>query len=316
MKAWYKSLVAVACSGAILFGAGLGADPVQAKAINTQSFASVVLLPPQTNIPFQIQFVDGFKVNVTNGLTKAVSTFDVSANKATYVRQGVYQGNGKLAKKMNGFSQKLAQLIPYYDANGNLRWKGQQIIWGVNGEERIAVATSVWNVVDQKPQLLSVSVQKADWDNLPSTEVDVNSGFSMGKDITYVLDTKYADVTGDGVKDHIFLIGDKMGSAMNLRADHLRVVVREGESNQQTFISVGQRDSGHMPKLAITHGNPDGIKDILVTMPNATGDTYSLLTWKDNRPAAIVDQAQLNVRSVYQPVISAYGEAIAMNKGK
>ncbi|MFD2369548.1 hypothetical protein ACFSO0_06180 [Brevibacillus sp. GCM10020057] len=314
MKAWRKSLLAVACSGAILSGLGLGTDPVQAKALNPQTVASVVLLQPQYHIPFRVQFADGFKVNVTNEVTKAVSTFDVSANKATYVRQGVYLPNGKLAKQMNGFSEKLVELVPYYDAAGNLRWRGQQKIWGVNGEDRIAIATSVWNIVNQKPQLISVSVQKGDWDNLPSVDVEINSGFSMGKDITRVLDTKYADVTGDGVADHILLVGDKMGNAMNLRADHLVVVVREGKNNQQTFISVGNADSGHMPKLAITQGNPDGIKDILVTIPNPAGDTYSLLTWKDNHPAPVVDQASLNNRSVYQPVIGPYGEAVAMKK--
>lgn len=316
MKAWHKTLAAVACSGAILLGSGLGTVPVQAKAINPQAPASVVLLQPTQNIPFTIQFVEGFKVKVTNGLSKAVQTFDVSANKATYVRQGVYQPNGKLLKNMNGFSQKLAELVPYYDANGNLRWKGQQKLWGVNGDDHIAVATSVWNIVGQKPQLLGVTVEKGDWDNLPSPEVEINSGFSMGKDITYVLDTKYADVTGDGVLDHILLVGDKMGGYMNLQAQNLCIVVREGKANQQTYIPVGQKDSGYMPKLAITNGNPDGVKDILVTMPNPSGNTYSLITWKDNRPAPIVDQAKLNDRSIYQPIIGPYGEAVALKKRK
>jgi hypothetical protein len=316
MKAWQKKTVTVACSGAILMAAWLGADPVQAKVIQTQTFASVVLLQPQHNISYSIQFVDGFQAKVTNSVTKTTSTFDVSANKANYLRQGIYQGNGKLLKKTNGFSEKLVELVPYLDTNGNMRWKGQQTLWGISGEDRIAVATSVWNIVNEKPQLLSLTVQKGDWDNMPSPDVEINSGFSMGKDITYVLDTKYADVTGDGVKDHVLLVGDKMGNAMNLLAENLRIVVREGKTKQQTFTSVGKWDSGYLPKLSIGRANQDQIKDVLVTMPNTTGYYYSQFTWKNNRPVSVIDQAQLNDRRLYQPVMGTLGETVGMIKTK
>ncbi|MGG1660462.1 hypothetical protein [Brevibacillus sp. NRS-1366] len=312
MKKGYKTLAAILCSSGILMASSLGVDPVYAHTAQAQAFASMVLLQAQHNIPFSIQFIDGFKVKVTNNRTTAVNTFDVSANKATYVRQGIYQGNGKLQKITMGFAQKLVQLVPFTDASGNLRWKGQQTLWGVNGEDRIAVATSVWNIVNEQPQLLNVAVEAGDWDNLPSSDIEINSGFSMGGDITYVLDTKYADVTGDGVKDHVLLVGDKMGNAMNLLAENLRIVVREGKNKQQTFVSVGKRDSGTLPKLSIGDANYDQIPDVLVTMPTAAGQIYSQFTWKDNRPVPVVDQDKLNNRSAYQPVNGIYGEAIFM----
>lgn len=312
MKKGYKTLAAILCSGGILIASGLGADSVYANTAQSQAYASVVLLQPQHNIPFSIQFTDGFQVKVTNQRTKAVNTFDVSANKSTYVRQGVYLGNGKLQKSTPGFAQKLVQLVPFKDPSGTIRWKGQQTLWGVNNEDRIAVATSVWNIVNDQPQLLSVAVEQGDWDNMPSPAIDINSGFSMGRDITYVLDTKYADVTGDGVKDHVLLVGDKMGSAMNLYTENLRIVVREGKNNQQTFVSVGKRDSGTLPKLSIGDANADRIPDVLVTMPTSAGPVYSQFTWKDNRPMPVVDQDRLNNRSVYQPVNGLYGEAVFM----
>lgn len=318
MKLWQRTMATIVCSGAILMTSGLGASPVHANALPSQSqtYAPVVLLQPQHNIPFSVQFTDGFQAKVTNLRTKAVSTFDLSANKTTYLNQGIYQANGKLQKPTDGYVQKLVELVPFRDAKGNLRWMGKQNIWGVNNQDHIAVATSVWNIVDQKPQLLGVTVEKTDVDNLPSPDVSINSGFSMKSDSTFVLDTKYADVTGDGIKDHIFLVGDKMGMSMNQMAENLRVVVREGKDNQQTFISVGTRDKGLLPKLHVTDSNNDQVKDILVTMPTATGNVYSQITWKMNRPTPVVSQDQLNNRNLYQPVIGAYGEAVAMKRVK
>lgn len=304
--------MAIACSGAILMASGLGSDPVQAKGINTQAIASNVLLQPQQNIPFSIQFMDGFQAKITNGVTKAVSFADLSANKATYVRQGIYQANGTLLKKTDGFAQKLVELVPYLDANGHVRWKGQQILWGINGEDRIAVATSVWNFVNERPQLISVTVQQGGWDNLPSPDVNINTGFCMGSDLTYVLDTKYADVTGDGVKDHVLLVGDKMGSSMNLLAQNLRIVVREGRTNQQKSISVGAWDSGRLPKLSIVKESLGQNNDVLVTMSTPKGNVYSQISWRDNHPEAAIDQAKVNDPRLYQPVIGSFGEAIMM----
>lgn len=316
MKPWQKMMATIVWSGAILITSGLGAVPVHANALSSQTYAPVVLLQPQHHIPFSVTFTDGFQAKVTNLRTKAVSTFDLSGHKATYLNQGIYQPNGKLQKPTNGYVQKLVELVPFRDAKGNLRWMGKQIIWGVNNQDQIAVATSVWKIVDQKPHLLGVTLEKADVDNLPSPDVSINSGFSMKSDSTFVLDTKYADVTGDGVKDHIFLVGDKMGLSMNQTAENLRLVVREGKDNQQTFISVGARDRGLLPKLHITDGNNDQVKDILVTMPTASGNIYSQITWKSNRPTPVVDQDQLNNRSLYQPIIGAYGEAVAMKRVK
>ena len=314
MKRWQKAMAAIACSGAILIASGVGADPVHASTFQTQAYAPVVLLQPGQDIPFSVQFTAGFQAKVTNLRTKAVTTIDLSANKTKYMDKGIYQADGKLLRTMDGFTQKLVELVPFRDAKGNLRWIGKQIMWGFNNEDYVAVATSVWNVVDNKPQLLSLTVEKADEDNLPSQEVSINSGFSMRGDSTYVLDAKYADVTGDGVKDQILLIGDKMGFSMNQTAKNLRLVVREGKDHQQTIIPVGKRDQGLLPKLAIADGNQDQVKDILVTMPTAAGNVYSQITWKENRPRPVVEQDQLNNRTVYQPVMGVHGEAVAMKR--
>lgn len=100
MKLWQRTMATIVCSGAILMTSGLGAAPVHANALPSQSqtYAPVVLLQPQHNIPFSVQFTDGVQAKVTNLRTKAVSTFDLSANKTTYLNQGIYQANGKLQK--------------------------------------------------------------------------------------------------------------------------------------------------------------------------------------------------------------------------
>ncbi|WP_249179113.1 hypothetical protein [Brevibacillus sp. NL20B1] len=56
------------------------------------------------------------------------------------------------------------------------------------------------------------------------------------------------------------------------------------------------------------------MNDILITMPTETGKVYSVMTWKDNRPAALIDQQTVNNPAVYQPVIGRYGEAIGLQK--
>ncbi|WP_035299182.1 hypothetical protein [Brevibacillus thermoruber] len=314
MKAWCKTVSAVLCGGAILLTAGPNVEPVHAKTVNPQAFATVVRIQPQQSITFQITFVDGFRAQVTSSHFKGVTTVDVSPNKDGYVKYGVYQANGKLRKPITGFAEKLVQLVPYYEADGSIRYLGRQTLWGVDGYDRIAVATSVWTLVNQKPQLVGLTIDKGDWDNMPSPDVDVNTGFSMDKDSTFVLDTRYADVTGDGVRDHVLLVGHKMGASMNLLADDLRLVVREGKTNQQTYASVGQWDQAYLPKLHIGRYNQDSVNDILITMPTETGKVYSLMTWKGNRPAALIDQKTVNNPAVYQPVIGRHGEAVGLHK--
>lgn len=313
MKRLMKTITAAAFGGAIYLS-GWGGVPVNAAGSGT--FATVVNVQPQQNLTFQVTFLDGFRAKITNHQTKKSTVVDLEANKTRYMQWGVYASNGKLLKPLVSTAEKLGQIVPVRQPDGKLHWIGKQTITSAIQGDRVATATSVWTMVNNKPKLLGVTISNYDWDNQPSPAVDVNSAFNIGRDNTYVLDTKYADVTGDGERDHVLLIGYKEGVALNLHAQDLRVVIRDGKTNQMTAASVGEKDKGFMPKLHIAHLNGDKVKDVLITMPTRTGNVYSLMSWKYADPVFLLDQKRLNDRSQYQVVVGENGVGTAVRKIK
>ncbi|WP_134686349.1 hypothetical protein [Brevibacillus migulae] len=110
-------------------------------------------------------------------------------------------------------------------------------------------------------------VTQVDLDNQRSPEVKVNSGFNLGKDNTYVLDTKYADVNGDGVRDHVLLVGYKEGLRMDIPSKDFRIVLRDGDTKQQLIGPKSKAETAVKPYLWIGDYNGDGVKDVRLTLP-------------------------------------------------
>ncbi|MEJ8548293.1 hypothetical protein [Brevibacillus borstelensis] len=307
MKAWQRALCTAVLGGAVTLTSTWAGAPVQAQASSLQTAVTVVRIAPEETILFSIQFIDGFRAKVVDNKTRATTYIDIKANKDEYLRLGIYDKQGRVTQPTNGFSDKLAELVPYVTENGSIQYVGRQRLWGLHGNDRIAHATSIWTLENQKPQLVSLTVSQGESDNFPSPEVFINSGISLDKDITFVLDTKYADVTGDGIKDHVMLVGHKEGDELGLPVDDLRIVVRDGRRNQHFFASVGKMDAGYLPKLSIGYINSDKVKDILVTIPTKNGRVYSALTWRYTKFVPLIDQAALNNPGQYKVTLDGQG---------
>ncbi|EMT51429.1 hypothetical protein I532_17788 [Brevibacillus borstelensis AK1] len=306
MKAWQRALCTVVLGGAVTLTSTWTGAPVQAQA-SQRTAVQIVRIAPEESILFTIQFIDGFRAKVVDNKTRATTYIDIKENKDEYLRRGIYNKQGKVTQPTNGFSDKLAELVPYVTENGSIQYVGRQRMWGLHGNDQIAHATSIWKLENQKPKLVGLTVSPGESDNFPSPDVFLNTGISLDKDITFVLDTKYADVNGDGIKDHVMLVGHKEGAAFGLPVDDLRIVVREGRRGQHFFASVGKLDAGYLPKLNIGYINSDKVKDILVTIPTKNGRVYSALTWKYTKFVPLIDQAALNNPKQYKVTLDGQG---------
>ncbi len=250
-------------------------------------------------VSFEVAFQDQFQAQITNKLTKAVTTVDISEGKQAYIEQGIYNESGKLLKPTEGAYDGFARLEPKWQPDGSFLLEGEQKIWGSAHADTIATATSTWKVENGEWKLVDVEVLPFDWYNQPAPNVEIDKPFTGPgvKANTFVLDSRYADVTGDGVRDEILLIGYKEGGAKDIYTTDIQVVVRDGKTKQQTITSVGESDGGYGPSLFIGNFNGDKAKDVLVSM--ATGGSggtciYSLLSFNGNKAQAVVDQKELN----------------------
>lgn len=107
----------------------------------------------------------------------------------------------------------------------------------------------------------------------------------------YVLDFKKGDVNGDGIKDHVYLIGDKpFGDESPARSD-IRLMVVDGYTKRRTIIRL-KEDRGYNPTLFLGDFTGDKIDDILISIDSGgSGGTgfYYIYTFYDNRPRKIFD---------------------------
>ncbi|WP_232699051.1 hypothetical protein [Brevibacillus daliensis] len=254
-------------------------------------------------IEFDVAFADQFKAVITNKSTKEVTTVDISENKANYLEMGMYDAKGKLLEPVTGAFNGLGQLNVDYDLEGNVKLVGLQKIWGSYHADTLAFAKSTWKVENGKLVLEQTKVTPFDWDNdsiapdyLPTqafTEASLKT-----KENNYILDSKLADVTGDGVRDEIFLVGHKAEGKESLYVSEITLGIKDGKTKKLTLGTVGEINEGYDDaKLFIGHFNKDKNKDILVQIPNGGSgglQTFSLLTFTDNKLSALADQEVLS----------------------
>jgi|GEM_PF-3932568 len=131
-------------------------------------------------------------------------------------------------------------------------------------------AAGAGTAMAQTKQAAIQPAAQADLDNRQSPDVKINSGFNLGKDNTYVLDTRYADVNGDGVRDHILLIGYKEGLRLDIPSKDFRIVLRDGDTKQQLVGPKSKAEAAVKPYLWIGDHNGDGVKDVRLTLPQDT----------------------------------------------
>lgn len=267
--------------------------------------AAKLVQPEQLNagLDYQVDFQEGFKAELTRIPAGETVTIDIEARKSEHIKQGIYDDNGKLLKSMKGEVEGYSALKPIQRPDGTYLLEGRQFVYGYTSSDRLATITSHWAVQSGLFRLTELDVKPYDWDNEQSPQFAINDKFEewLPNESELVsgviLDTRYADVNGDGNRDHILLVGKK--DAMNEAYSSIKLMILSGSTGEWSSTSVGEVDAGYNPSLWIGHFNDDGVKDILVSIGNSRsgkrgGATYSLLTFAGGEMRPLVDQKQLN----------------------
>jgi hypothetical protein len=100
-----------------------------------------------------------------------------------------------------------------------------------------------------------------------------------------------ADVTGDGLADHIYLVGSSSSVDTPFRESR-SVVVIDGAPNRQLSISLGNLSAGYPGSVIIGRINPDRIPDIVVSVPTGgSGGTIHCfaVTMAGGKPKQLVN---------------------------
>ncbi|QDX91996.1 hypothetical protein EEL30_06210 [Brevibacillus laterosporus] len=274
-------------------------------------------------VDFDIQFKDGFKAEITNKATKEKTTVDISENKAEYIKNGIYDAKGKLLKAVEGAQDGLGSLEVVEQADGGLALVGTQKIWGSYHADSIAIATTTWKIEQGQLKLEKTEVTAFDHDNFSIAPNYVpgekfTEAALTTKENNYIIDSKYADVNGDGVRDEIILIGHKQEGEKDHFVTELTVAVKDGKTKALTMGTVGKENAGFDDAtLYIGSFNTDKHKDILVSAPTGGSgglSTFSLLTFSDNKIVPLADQELLNKGVEYDVAFKADFKVEISNK--
>ncbi|WP_028547984.1 hypothetical protein [Paenibacillus sp. UNC451MF] len=117
----------------------------------------------------------------------------------------------------------------------------------------------------------------------------------------FVLDAKYADMDGDGIRDDIVLIGHKE-NADSIYASAIQIAVKSGSTGVYTIRSVGSFNEGYGSCLFIGRFDSESHNDILVTtatMGSGGTSTYQLVSYQN---AALVDKLDEEVLNAGLPL--------------
>lgn len=111
------------------------------------------------------------------------------------------------------------------------------------------------------------------------------------KENAEIILVKSVDVTGDGVKDRIVLIGERIDEQSKF-FDNLIVGVQDGKSEEYSKATY-QNFSGYEPEMIFKDFSGDKIKDVMVTADaGGSGNVanHLIASFKDNKPKVIFDE--------------------------
>lgn len=113
----------------------------------------------------------------------------------------------------------------------------------------------------------------------------------INKAMGYVLDFKKGDVNGDGIKDYVYLIGNKPFGDESPARSNIRLMVIDGYTKRKTIIKL-KEDSGYDPTLFLGDFTRDKIDDVLISIASGgSGGTvyYYIYTFASDHPRNIFD---------------------------
>lgn len=133
--------------------------------------------------------------------------------------------------------------------------------------------------------------------------------FALGKFIYfdgysgYILDFKQGDVTGDGIIDNVYLIGDRPYGFQSPFVANINLVVQDGASLQYTRVPI-KDGSGYNPTIFLGDFTGDKVDDIVVYIDSGSGAIlYSYIySFVDNKPSLLFDHEKFNKEFQYEVI--------------
>lgn len=122
------------------------------------------------------------------------------------------------------------------------------------------------------------------------------------KNLTYVLDYKRGDVTGDGKLDEVFLIGSKPSGESSPFTENIELVVQDGETKKYTKIKL-KENSGYNPTLFLGDFTGSRVADILISIDSGGSGAigyYYIYSWLKNKPRKLFDFQEFNEKYKYE----------------
>ncbi|HHY68046.1 MAG TPA: hypothetical protein GX517_12785, partial [Alicyclobacillus sp.] len=255
----------------------------------------------------KIEYLDGFKARLTEPRTGRSVTLDLRDRKTDYLRLGIFDQNGKLLKPVSGFVDGYSVFVPVRQPDGHQVFEGRQTLSGAYRSDGLAVLASTWALQDGKLELRDVrfltvgpkgAAADPSLDNQPAPKYPVGSEFSEPG--TWppetILDSRYADMDGDGVRDSVLLLGTRRPDNGAMWWNISPAVV-DGATGASHIFRLDGEDQGYSPLLWVGPLGETGQKVILASIETGgSGGTsyYSLWTVKDGLLHPVIDPAALS----------------------
>ena len=129
----------------------------------------------------------------------------------------------------------------------------------------------------------------------------VRENLDLNQKIVYLLDYKKDDVTGDGIIDKIYLVGNKE-SPDAIFAENITLVVKDGHTGEYITASL-ESNAGYGARLFIGDFNKDQIKDVLVSIDSGGSGGlafYYIYSFEDGSPSLLFDYESFNQSFEYE----------------
>lgn len=105
---------------------------------------------------YNIDFINNFKVKVTNKNLNDFYLLDVNNKKNTYINLGIYLDDGRLLIKNKGSYKSINSLVPIdEDNNGIYELKCIQTIYGISNLDTLGYGKTIWKYNGRKMELKS-----------------------------------------------------------------------------------------------------------------------------------------------------------------
>lgn len=120
-------------------------------------------------IDFDIYYKDFFKVNILDKKYNSMFIEDMTSKKNIYIKEMIYNSEGKILKETKGFQEGFAELKPVdIDKDGIYELEGKQMLNGICAQDNIGCAKSLWKYNKSKMELMYLYV-------IPYDKIEINN---------------------------------------------------------------------------------------------------------------------------------------------